>query len=503
MREGLPRGWVWAPVGDVGRVQLGRQRSPEHHRGENMRPYLRVANVFEDRIDTRDVMQMNFSPGEFETFRLVAGDILLNEGQSQELVGRPAMFRGEVDDCCFTNSLIRFQTGAAVTQDFMLYNFRHWLRTGDFTAIANITTNIAHLGATRFAEMQIALPPRPEQHRIVAKIDDLLARSRRTREALRAIVPQLERYRQSVLAAAFRGDLTVEWRKANHIFMDASGLAGALRTAHETAGGHKTGNASPPTEGVHDLVIDMFPPGWTLVNLRDAVSPERPITYGILMPGPELTDGVPYIRVADYPNEILDLETIRRTSAKIDSEFKRSRLNSGDLLLSIRGSIGRLVIVPEALAGANITQDTARLSLQAPIERTFVLWYLRSELARSRMKAATKGVAVRGLNIGDVRALQVPLPPVEEQREIVRRLDLALGHIARVRAIVDAQLAQLDTLDRAVLAKAFRGELVPQDPTDEPASVLLERIRADRAAAPEAKRGRGRRIDPTRASAKG
>jgi len=88
----------------LGRVQLGRQRAPQHHAGPNMRPYLRVANVFEDRLELGDVMEMNFDPQEYETYRLVPGDILLNEGQSRHLVGRPAIYRDEVPGACFQNT---------------------------------------------------------------------------------------------------------------------------------------------------------------------------------------------------------------------------------------------------------------------------------------------------------------------------------------------------------------------------------------------------------------
>src|SRR5690242_21963936 len=110
----LPMGWEWAKVGEVGEVKLGRQRSPEHHHGLHMRPYLRVANVYEDRIDTSDVMEMNFTAEEVEVYELKPGDVLLNEGQSIELVGRPAIYGGEVAGACFQNTLIRFRAYAGV-----------------------------------------------------------------------------------------------------------------------------------------------------------------------------------------------------------------------------------------------------------------------------------------------------------------------------------------------------------------------------------------------------
>lgn len=81
----LPDGWEWEKISQVGDVRLGRQRSPRNHTGDYMRPYLRVANVFEARIDTSDILWMNFTPDEFDTYQLRYGDVLLNEGQSLEL----------------------------------------------------------------------------------------------------------------------------------------------------------------------------------------------------------------------------------------------------------------------------------------------------------------------------------------------------------------------------------------------------------------------------------
>src|SRR5664280_2157911 len=102
--EALPPSWRMSTVGEAGEVALGRQRSPKFHTGHKMRPYLRVANVFEDRIDIADVMSMHFEDDEFERFRLELDDILLNEGQSPHLLGRPAIYRGIPPDTAFTNS---------------------------------------------------------------------------------------------------------------------------------------------------------------------------------------------------------------------------------------------------------------------------------------------------------------------------------------------------------------------------------------------------------------
>jgi type I restriction enzyme, S subunit len=144
------------------------------------------------------------------------------------------------------------------------------------------------------------------------------------------------------------------------------------------------------------------------------------------------------------------------------------------------------VVIPPELAEANITQDSARLSIQSAMVPEFVLWYLRSEIAQARMRSAVKGVAVRGLNIGDVLALQVPIPSRPEQQEIVRRVEILLSYACNFESFCSRAIGDVARLVPSALSKGFRGELVPQDPNDEPASALLERIRTAREEAGQA-----------------
>jgi type I restriction enzyme S subunit len=203
----LPEGWTWARVKQIGQVKLGRQRAPQHHTGPHMRPYLRVANVFEDRIDLTNVLEMNFSPAEYETYRLEPGDILLNEGQSLELVGRPAMFRGELEGACFQNTLVRFRSSPHLSAAYALIVFLSYLHSGRFQRIAKWTTNIAHLGAERFASMEFPLPPLAEQHRIVDEVDRRLSVLGELQVTSDHALTRAKRMRQSILKRAFEGKL--------------------------------------------------------------------------------------------------------------------------------------------------------------------------------------------------------------------------------------------------------------------------------------------------------
>ena len=202
-----PIGWAWATVRDVGAVQLGRQRAPQHHSGEHMRRYLRVANVFEDRIDFTDVKEMNFTPAEFKTYELKPHDILLNEGQTPDLLGRPAMWRGEFEGYCFQNTLLRFQVRAPMNAEFCLLVFRHYMHAKRFKKKSQITTNIAHLSSGRFVTIEFPVPPLDEQAEIVRRVSEGLASTADTLAVLDAEAADAVRLKQSILKAAFEGQL--------------------------------------------------------------------------------------------------------------------------------------------------------------------------------------------------------------------------------------------------------------------------------------------------------
>ncbi|MDF1554521.1 MAG: restriction endonuclease subunit S [Deferrisomatales bacterium] len=203
----LPGSWTWARMEDLGDIQLGRQRSPKYHAGEHMTPYLRVQNVFEDKIDLDDVMEMDFPPSDFEKYRLEPGDVLLNEGQSPELLGRPAMYRGELPGSCFTNTLIRFRAAPPLGPDFSLLVFRAYMRSGRFRREGTITTNIDHLSAGRFARIEFALPPLEEQAEIVRSAERHLSIVEALEKELVRGFRRAERLRQSILQKAFSGQL--------------------------------------------------------------------------------------------------------------------------------------------------------------------------------------------------------------------------------------------------------------------------------------------------------
>lgn len=187
-------------------------------------------------------------------------------------------------------------------------------------------------------------------------------------------------------------------------------------------------------------------------QLEDLIDPNRPISYGILMPGPDIPRGVPYIRVTDIQNGKIIAASIRRTTAEIDQTYKRSKLKGGDLLMTIRGHVGRMAIVPPSLEGANITQDTARLAPRNHLTAQYLMGCLAADGMQRCMADLTRGAAVQGINLGDVKELPIPVPPMSLQKKWV----LLVSYADHLRSAQREALRQADHLFQSLLDRAFR-----------------------------------------------
>lgn len=327
--------------------------------------------------------------------RLVSdGDLLLTNSMS---FGRPYIMR---TSGCIHDGWLVLAPKMPVDPDF----FYHILGSSDiyrkFSQLAAGAT-VKNLNIDLVKDVAVQLPPLDEQRRIAAILDqtDDLRRKRRA----------------------------------------------ALDRLDELAPASFTEDYGDPIQN---------PLGFTQVPLEQVIDPKRPITYGILMPGPHLEDGVPYVRVVDIQDGTVVVDGLRKTSATIIDQYKRSELKSGDVLISIRGHVGRLAIVPRELDGANVTQDTARLAV-ATAEPTFIKSLLETPQAKNWMDRRTKGAAVKGLNLGDLRQLPVILPPINQQRTFAARI----VEIDRLKAHHRTHLAKLDSLFASLQHRAFRGEL--------------------------------------------
>lgn len=196
--------WRTVQVCEAGDVVLGRQRAPQYLTGRWSRKYLRVANIKDDTIDYSDVETMDFDEAHFAKYQLMPGDILVSEGQSPELLGQSAIFRGFTEPLCFQKTLHRFRANPEVTTpEFAQIVFRSHVRSGVFRRLGSITTNIGHLTLEKFKAAPFPLPPLDEQRRIVAEVDRRLSIVREVEVGVDANLRRAQVLRQAVLGRAF------------------------------------------------------------------------------------------------------------------------------------------------------------------------------------------------------------------------------------------------------------------------------------------------------------
>lgn len=185
-------------------------------------------------------------------------------------------------------------------------------------------------------------------------------------------------------------------------------------------------NGSIRTEATHkfkDSLLGRIPAEWAVGTLERCVRADAPICYGILMPGRGHENGVPVIKVKDIMGGRILQNGLLLTDPRIDRQYRRSRLHSGDLLVTIRGTTGRVAVVPPELDGANITQDTARVRLAPGYSRRFFNFLLQSPALQDQISLHTIGQAVKGINIDDIKRLLVIIPSPEEQEAIADGLE--------------------------------------------------------------------------------
>jgi type I restriction enzyme S subunit len=350
------------------------------------------------------------------------------------------------------------------------------------------------------ATATIPLPPLPEQRRIVTKIDSLTGKSRRARDHLGHIPRLVEKYKQAILAAAFRGDLTRDWRAQNSIPATASDfVAGRQLHAREmvrsTGKGRdeKTAQFFPDSDMCREIAAvsaeRILPQDWCWTSIGCVFGVYIGATPSRREPSfwngnvPWVSSGeVAFCRIAETREMISD-KGLARTSTRLHP--------LGTVLIGMIGegkTRGQAAILD--LPACNNQNCAAIRVSEAKYSAEYVYWYLCSMYEITRNAGA--GNNQPALNKDRVQRLLLPLAPPAEAIEIAKLIEIAFAWIDRL--VNDAKSARklIDHLDQAVLAKAFKGELVPQDPTDEPASALLDRIRVERAAAPKVKRGRTR-----------
>ena len=470
----LPKGWSWKRVGEVADVAGGLTKHAERRQAsERIVPLVSVAAVQLRAIAVDRVSEIGLLPEDGDTGKLIPGDVLVVEGNgSLAHIGRVALWSDEVPEARHQNHIIRLRPRDVVPK-FLLEWMASPLGRDAIVAEATSASGLYTLSLSKVARLPIPVPPLDVQRRIVAKLDELLAKSRAAREQLEAVPSLVEKYRQSVLAAAFRGDLTADWRKKNPNVEPASKLLERIRLerrkAWETAELAKMqAKGKVPKDDkwkakyvepapVDPTGLPELPPTWCWASIEELCPFDAPAVYGIIQPGEHVDGGVPYVRPLDIGADgTVVLNDLKRTSASISEAYARSRLRAGDIVLSIVGTIGKVLVVGAELDGANITQSSIRIRPPSEVPTRFVEHVLQAPLLRRQYDKYRFGNAVQRLNVEHVRRLAVPVAPEREAQVVSTMLKNRLEVVKRM-VIVGSD--SMGALERTLLATALRGEL--------------------------------------------
>lgn len=381
-------------------VRLGRQRSPKNHSGDQMRPYVRAANVGWKGLLLDDVKEMNFSDDEMETYRLVKNDILLNEASgSPSGVGKPAIWKGEITDCAFQNTLIRVRP-RTIDAEYLLQYFRYVANRGLFAAAAK-GVGIRHLGREVLSSWPIPCPDEDEQRRIVGTLEQADVLRAKRREAI--------------------ADLDELLRST---FFDTFGDP----VANQKAWPH-------PHLGDKTIMLQYGP------RFYDESYVE---------------DGMRIVRITDLDESgRLDFGSMPRMSVT-EAERRKFRLDAGDIIFARTGAtVGKLALIrksdPECIAGAYFI----RMKFDKDVVPEYAVALLRTRSIGKIIWTGSQQSAQQNFSGPGLRALPFPLPPLELQQSFA---DL----VSAVSAVREEQVRSATALDEmfAVLQyRAFRGEL--------------------------------------------
>lgn len=502
----LPPGWASAALSQVcDKIQDGTHFSPKEQFAEGAFRYITAKNVKPAGLDLSDVTYLSEQDHRdiYQRCDPKYGDVLLvkdgvNTGdvsintiaEEISLLSSVCMLRPKPD--ALDNRYLCRYLQSPIGKNYLL---------GKMTGTA-----IKRVILKKIKDSPVLLAPLQEQRRIVARIDELFAELDEAVAELKRVRSNLKRYRASVLKAAVSGDLTADWRATHPNTEPASALLERILTDRrakweaDQLAKFAADNKTPPKDWQAKYTepskpdtskLPPLPEGWCWATVEQCAvvvrgASPRPAGDARFF---SLEQGTPWITVGSLTSdERMYLDAVGDFLTPEGKDASRY-IEAGTLLLT---NSGATLGVPKIIRiGGCINDGSVALLYLDGVLQHFIYYLFRS--LTKRLRAINQGAAQPNLNTGIVKAIWVPLPPLAEQEAIVLEVEARLSDVSAAEAAVSANLTRAARLRQSILKEAFAGRLVPQDPADEPASALLERIRTAKPTATPAKKPRGRK----------
>lgn len=488
--ESLPEGWAIANTCDVCEVLAGgpAPQGYEYFLNGDL-PFVRVQDMgrLGDEVFLRHTADLINERAARKLRLFPEGSVLFTKSGASTLNNQRAILGQD--------SYVVSHIGVLIPSPMISNKWVYfWFKGVDFKKLAHSTV-MPSLPLSKIINLEIPIPPTNEQHRIVAKIEALFSELDKGIESFKTAREQLKIYRQALLKHAFSGKLTEQWRAENADKLEsAETLLQRIQTERQQRYQQQLkdweANGKPGTKPKAPKTLPLLtaeelaelpelPEGWIWVKIADL---SLKITDGEHFRPDTRSEGIYFLSAKDVQNHgvvfddplFIDEETAVKARLRCDPE-------RNDILIVSRGAtVGRMCIIRTdeifCLLGSVILIKPVK-----SIESSFFLHGLKSPLINKKIIDVSGATAQQAIYLRDIQHVPIPLCSKAEQIEIVKILEDKLSVVDQLEVIIDIEISRSEILRQSILKKAFSGQLVPQDPNDEPGSVLLERIRAEKA----------------------
>jgi type I restriction enzyme S subunit len=486
MPEKLPKGWVRTTLGEIAEPSRERALPTEV-------PDMRFVGLEHIEAQTMKLLGHGYARDvRSSSLRFSKGDVLY--GKMRPYLNK--VWVAEFDGVCSAEFLV-FPKCDGLNNLFLASR----LNAEDFVTFANgqVSGERPRVDFEALSRFPIILPPADEQERIIAKLNAALAGTHRAEAATRRALVRLQHYRAAIREAAVTGELTREWRKAHKTDETGAQLLQRLlqvrRTRWEEAElkrfceADKTPKNDNWKSRYRDPIeadttgLPKLPQDWTWASVDQMAAHEpRSITdgpFGSNLKSCHYTSSGPRVIRLQNIGDGIFVDEKAYTSRKHYEFLKDYAVYEGDLVVRALGTPApRACKIPD-IGRAIVKADCIRLKIASEfIDTDYVLSALNSPPTQHRTEKKIHGIGRPRLNLGEIKAIAIPLPSLIEQRQVVHKVEYRLAASDRLVGKLNRQLARARAMRQSLLREAFTGNLVPQDPKDEPASVLLDRIRA-------------------------
>jgi len=466
--KSLPKNWILTKIEDIcTNPQYGY--TTKASQSGNLR-LLRTTDITSGRINWNKVPYCTKNPDDTGKYLLKDEDIVISRAGS---VGVSYLIK-DPEKAIFASYLIRFKP--LINKSY----FKYFLDSPFYwNSISEKKLGIAvpNVNANKLKSIILPLSPLEEQNRIVEKIEELFSDLDKATEDLKKTQEQLKIYRQSVLKAAFEGKLTEKWRRNNPYEKNyLEKIHRSIKNFNFIKTGQDVPRRLPPLDF---LYLPSLPDNWLWVEAHKICTSVRDGTHDT----PKyIENGNPLITSKNLKNGKIDFNNVQFISKKDHKEIsKRSFVENDDILFGMIGTIGNPVIVKCKKEFSIKNVGLFKKNYDYIIPKYLRYWLESSKLFKIlKEKDFIKGTTQKFISLGNLRILPIPLSSLEEQYEIVNEIESRLSVCDKLEETVKQSLEQIDYLRQSILKKAFEGKLVSQDPNDEPAEKLLERIKQEK-----------------------